>query len=77
MIKMLKISAFYLDKQKSFVPNAIKLLQFRDMHFDVSNYLYVVEPIIVGLNPGVEKSGVEMSFNTYHFSALTNKVAAN
>ena len=32
---MLKISAFYLDKQKSFVPNATKLCNFCDMMFDV------------------------------------------
>ena len=44
MIKMLKISAFYLS---IFVPNAMKLCNFCDMMFDVSNYLYVVEPITV------------------------------
>ena len=43
MIKMLKISAFYLDKQKSFVPNTIKLMQFRDMHFNAQWLPYVVD----------------------------------
>ena len=49
MIKMLKISAFYLDKQKSFVPNAMKLCNSCNMMFVVSNYLYlyVVTPITV------------------------------
>ena len=44
---MLKILAFYLDKQKSFVPNATKLCNYCDMMFDASNYLYVVKPISV------------------------------
>ena len=41
--------SFYLDIQKSFVPNATKLCNFCDMMFDVSNYLYVVEPITLGV----------------------------
>ena len=44
---MLKISAFHLEKQKSFVPNATKLCNYCDMMFDASNYLYVVKPISV------------------------------
>ena len=47
---MLKISAFYLDKQKSFVPNAMKLCNSCNMMFIVSNYLYVVTPITVALS---------------------------
>ena len=46
---MLKISAFYLDKQKCFVPNATKLCNSCNMMFDVSNYLYVVKPITVNV----------------------------
>ena len=57
--KILKISAFYLDKQKSFIPNAMpSAMQFScNMKFDVSNYLYVVNsnsmkhPIGGGLLP--------------------------
>ena len=38
-MKILKISAFYLDKQKSFIPNAMpSAMQFsHDMNFDVRN----------------------------------------
>jgi hypothetical protein len=39
-----KISAFYFDKQKFFVPNAMKLCNSCKMMFVVSNYLYVVTP---------------------------------
>ena len=46
---MLTISAFYLDKQEIFVPNATKLCNLCDMMFDVSNYMYVVKPISVFL----------------------------
>ena len=48
MIKMLKISAFYIDKQKSFVPNATKLCNYCDMMFDVSNYLPITAHVHCG-----------------------------
>ena len=42
-MKILKISAFYLEKQKSFIPNAMpSVMQFPcNISFDVRNYLAV------------------------------------
>ena len=57
-MKMLKISAFYLDKQKSFVPIATKLCNSCNMMLDVSKFEVSPSSIVRSYNWATEKSDV-------------------
>ena len=76
---MLKISAFYLDKQKSFVPNAMKLCNSCNMMFDVSNYQYIVNPSLwISRQKRIPKGAHEThhhndaSWDWYHLQPFTD-----
>ena len=45
-VKPHKISSIYLDKQKSFVPNAIPYAILVNMKVVASNHLYIVNPSV-------------------------------